>query len=107
MLGILLIFFIGRYFYYLAEDYGKQKWVFAILGVLTYYAGTFVGGLIIGIGLVIMGGTSIEEINRFVLSFMVLPFGVGLCYGLYYILKSYWEKNKPLDTDLIDQIGGD
>ncbi len=44
MLGLFLLYFIGKIFYQLAEAHNKNKWVFAILGVIAYYAGTFLGG---------------------------------------------------------------
>ena len=34
MLGLLLIYFIGKYFYDLAAEFEKNKWLYAILGVV-------------------------------------------------------------------------
>jgi len=42
MLGILFIYYIGRYFYTLAGRYQKNEWGFAIAGVLSYYGGQVV-----------------------------------------------------------------
>ena len=48
MLGLLLLYWIGKYFYKLAEAYDKSKWGFTILGIVVYYAGIVVLGLILG-----------------------------------------------------------
>ena len=34
MLGLVLLYWIGKYFYKLAEEYDKSKWGFAILGLV-------------------------------------------------------------------------
>ena len=41
-LGYILIFYIGFYFYRLAENHSKNKWLFAILGVAAYFFGIIV-----------------------------------------------------------------
>jgi len=92
MLGLLLIYFIGKYFYTLADDHGKNKWVFALLGIATYYVGTFVGGLIVGIGIEFWGETSIDEMSSLALGLIALPFGLAACSGLYFILKMNWKE---------------
>lgn len=79
MLGILLIYFIGKYFYRLAEKFNQNKWLYAILGIVTYYVGTFVGGIILAIfdELLTM---EINWENNFALGLLVLPFGIASTY---------------------------
>jgi hypothetical protein len=48
MLGLVFIYFIGRYYYKLAENHNRSKWGFAVLGVATYYGGTFAAGAFAG-----------------------------------------------------------
>ncbi|MEL6625575.1 MAG: hypothetical protein AAFS00_00845 [Bacteroidota bacterium] len=105
MLGILLIYFIGKYFFDLAEDHDKSRWGFAILGIVVYYVGTFLGGIILGVVFLIFDWGNIEEWNDIVLSLMAMPFGIGSCVGLYFILKSIWEKKASQTLDMIDAIG--
>ncbi|MEL6650056.1 MAG: hypothetical protein AAFP02_02595 [Bacteroidota bacterium] len=105
MLGLVLLYFIGRYFYYLAEDYGKSKWGFAILGVISYYAGTFLFGITFGIFYEIFGSGSIEDFSDIAIGLMALPFGIATCAGLYYLLKRIWSKEEKFDPTIIDQIG--
>ena len=49
MLGILLIYFIGKSFYTLAETHNRSRWTFAIIGIVTYYASLFLGAIILGL----------------------------------------------------------
>ncbi|MDG3583542.1 hypothetical protein [Galbibacter pacificus] len=101
MLGLLLIFFIGRYFYQLADDYNKNKWGFAILGIVIYYAGTFVAGIFIGL----FYPTALETMDSLALNLIALPVGIIFCGVLYYILERNWEKKSKIDPTSIDQIG--
>ncbi len=92
MLGILLIYFIGKKFYELAGTYKKKQLAYAILGVVSYYIGTFFGGLTIAIGSDLMGSTPIEEMNEYALGIMALPFGLLACWIVYQMLKRTWRK---------------
>lgn len=104
MLGLFLIYFIGKKFYDLAAKYNKHQWGFAIAGVASYYAGTFIAGILIAIYLELWGSTSIEDMNDLTLNFMALPFGVLACFGLYKLLERSWER-KPTqsDSDILDE----
>ena len=104
MLGILLIYFIGRYLYKLAEEFNKNRWLFAILGVVIYYVGTFFGGIIIAIlDELFMFGLNWE--NDLILAIIALPFGLGLVYLFHYLLKKKWEKSVIIETESIEDIG--
>jgi hypothetical protein len=110
MIGIILIYFVGKAFYDLAGRHHKGQWLSAILGVVSYYGGQFAGGVILAIGYELFIG-SIDEINETVLSVLALPIGVLACWGFYRILKSRWEKKETfsesseevLDANFIDQ----
>ncbi len=105
MLGLFLIYFIGRYFYKLAEDHNKSKWAFAILGVISYYAGIFLGGIFIGLFYALVLETDIESSNNFGISLLALPFGIFCCWMFYRILKNRWSKEvvSQVDIDVLDQ----
>ena len=104
MLGILLLYFIGKYFYDLAQDHGKSKWLFAILGIITYYAGTFIAGLLIGVAIEFWGMYSLADMNDFVLGLMALPVGVLACIVLYQILKEVW-RDERVKSEVTDEMG--
>jgi hypothetical protein len=105
MLGILLLYWIGKYFYKLAETYDKSKWGFTILGVVVYYAGIVVLGLLLGIVLEIFSPGYFEEMNDMALNLMALPLGLLSCYGFYKYLENTWKKNAPSTINSIDEIG--
>lgn len=111
MVGLILIYFVGKAFYELAGFNGKGQWLFAILGVASYYAGMFIGQIILAIGYTLFLDGSIDEMNEILLGLLGLPFGVLACWGFYRILKSRWEKKETfsgsseevLDANVIDQ----
>lgn len=105
MLGLILIYFIGKQFYKLAEEFKKSKWGFAILGVVSYYAGTFIAGMAIGIYYELWGTGSIDNLSDIELSLLALPMGLLTTVGLYFFLRWYWRKNQPIIVDKIDDIG--
>ena len=39
MVGLILIYFTGKAFANLAEEYNKGKWLYGFLGVFSYYGG--------------------------------------------------------------------
>jgi len=102
MLGILLLYFIGKSFYRLAEIYNKSKWTFAIVGIATYYAGTVVGALLIGP--LIVYYASYSYITDMVYGLIGIPFGLLAWWGLYTYLKNDWSKSrKPKNHDILDE----
>lgn len=110
MIGLILLFFVGKAFYVLAENHGKAKLPFAVLGVASYYAGLFLGGMIIAICYEVLMDGSIDDINDMLLGLLGLPFGVLTCWGLYTILKRSWSRKETfsapeeiLDANLGDQ----
>ena len=104
MLGLLIIYFIGKKFFDLAREFDKNKWGFAIAGVGSYYVGTFIGGVIITICLDIFLDKSIEEMDEFGLALIALPFGLLASWGLFVLLKRNW-KGQPIyhHSDILDE----
>ncbi|MEM8908000.1 MAG: hypothetical protein AAGD05_09165 [Bacteroidota bacterium] len=98
MLGILLIYFIAKAYSDLAAKHERSKWGFAILGIVSYYLGGFIGGIILAIAFELLGMTPIEEMNETALGLLAIPFGVLFCWGLYQWLKHSWTH-----TDIINQ----
>ena len=109
MIGLILLYFVGKAFYDLAGLHNKNEWLYAVLGVGSYYAGIIVGGFLTAIGYELYG-ESIDEVNETLLGILALPIGVLACWGFYRNLKSRWEKSKTfsgptgdvLDAHLID-----
>jgi hypothetical protein len=108
MVGLILLYFVGKAFYDMAVSEGKSKWLFAILGVASYYTGLFIGGLLLAIGYELFLDGSIDEVNETALSALALPFGVLACWGFYTLLKKRWSNKQAisaadeiLDTNMI------
>lgn len=96
MLGLVLLYWIGKYYYNLAEQHKKSKWGFAILGIATYYAGIFFFGIIIAVLVEIIAPGAWENFNDLLLGLLMVPFGILSTYGLFKFLEKYWKK-KALD----------
>lgn len=110
MLGIIFLFIIGKQFYKLAEEYSKSKWGFAILGIVTYYAGTFITAIIYGLIYFSMYPEASEEsVETIYLTLAVIVFGILSSVILYFILESNWKKNQKVEKKAmnIDDIGKD
>nr|WP_321407127.1 hypothetical protein [uncultured Carboxylicivirga sp.] len=101
MLGLLLLYWIGKYYYKLAEQYNKNHWGFAILGVASYYGGTFLFSFLAGIIMEIISPGIIDSINEVLFSVVMIPFGLLTCYLVYIYLEKTW-RNK--DSGLINKI---
>ncbi|WP_299126135.1 hypothetical protein [uncultured Winogradskyella sp.] len=104
MLGLLLLYWIGKYFYKLAEEYNKSKWGFSILGIAVYYAGIILASFTTGIVIGIFYPQMLENTNETVLGLFMLPFGILSCYLLYIILEKTWKKAKSDENRFLNQI---
>lgn len=105
MLGLLLLFFIGKYYVELANQFNKNKWLYAILGIATYYAGTIAFGFSLGLYAVIAENPEVLEMNNIVLGLMAIPFGILTTWILYTILKNNWKKRTGTeDVELLDNL---
>lgn len=104
-LGLFLIYWLGKRFYTLAEKYNQNKWLFAILGVIIYYFGQFVYGMI----LVILSEFFYLDIDidNVVYSLIGIPIGALFCYAFYYFLEKHWKSKKVEPVENIDNIGKD
>ncbi|WP_405296668.1 hypothetical protein [Algibacter sp. Ld11] len=105
MLGLVLLYWIGKYFYKLAEVYNKSQWGFAILGIVVYYAGIVIFAFALGIIAELVAPGAIDGVNDTLLGIIMLPFGLLSAYLLYKYLEKTWEKNKPNTDVMIDEIG--
>lgn len=102
MLGIFLIYFIGKKFAELAEQYDRHKWGYGILGVVAYYLGTIIFGVLYVLYIEFFTEKSIDEVNEHVINFMAVPFGLLICWIVYRLLESAWKKKPHLKSDNYD-----
>ncbi|CAM4149018.1 MULTISPECIES: hypothetical protein [Flavobacterium] len=106
MLGILVIFFIGKYFYQLAEKYNQNKLLFAILGVVAYYVGGAIAGVVLAIFSMIIE-FEVDWDNTLLMGILGLPAGLLSCWLFYYLLEKNWKKKEVKPLENIDDIGRD
>ena len=109
LLGLILLYFAGKAFYDLAAEHRRSKWLFAILGIVSYYAGLYFGAFLIGIGYALLYREIPDNGNEMVLGLLAIPIGVLVCWGFYKILERQWSKtserfvadeNETIDADL-------
>ncbi|SOE20166.1 hypothetical protein SAMN06298216_0664 [Spirosomataceae bacterium TFI 002] len=109
MLGIFIIYWIGKRYYALAYDYEKSPWLYAILGVAIYYVSQFIVGITIGFTLPDLvsndSGSSFSTI-----SILGVLGGVLVWWVVYELIKRNWEKKyfaeyQNISDDEIEQIG--
>lgn len=99
MIGIIFIYFVGKKFYKLAEEKHKKKWLYAIIGVLSYYFGLVTGGLALGVLLEIFMPGTVDSMNEMALGLLCVPFGLLACFGLYWIFKNAWQGDEIIETN--------
>jgi len=98
MLGILLIYFVGRYFYRLAIEYNKRKWLWAIVGVGSWYAGILVFTIVLLLYAELTGNYELYELEDRVLNLIGIPFSLATSILFYMLLRHLWSKKDNLDT---------
>ena len=104
MLSIILIVLLGRYFYRLAEEFNQNRWLYAVLGVISYYVGSAVGGLVIGFADMIFDlGIDFDDTSTLI--FIAVPFGLGAAFIFYFLLTKKWKKEVVVEKDEIQDIG--
>lgn len=96
MLGLVLLYFIGKSFYTLANTYNRSPWGFAILGVVAYYGANFAFQLLLIFILEV-------DLDPYLIAVISIPFGLLAWWGLYTYLKKQWEINPVRkSSDVLD-----
>lgn len=101
MLDIIIILAIGNFFFRLSREYDKNVWLFAILGIISYYAGTLLAGFVIGL-LIVRNELEVNEGNYILYGMASIPFGVICCVVCYFLLKKNWSAMRNNRTDTLD-----
>ena len=100
-LGYILIFYIGFYFYRLAENHKRNKWLFGFVGIATYLSGLAIYPLTIRLLY------SEESYNFDLTAISLKSFLIGLLsvFFLFQVLSLIWSRKKVTDKEDIDKIG--
>ena len=113
MLGLILWYFIGKYFYDLATVHNRNKWGYAVFGVFSYYLGPIIFGLSLGIYSGMNSEFDIDNLESLTLDLLSIPLGLLSCWITYVILKKRFEKkaipvsNEMLDYEILSDHEGD
>lgn len=99
MIGLILTFFAGKFFYDLAKEYGKNKVGYAIIGVVSYYGGQFLAGMLIYVIIDFFSITAIDENNKMVIGLLGLPIGILTCFIVYKMLSKRIYNQEVLTSD--------
>jgi hypothetical protein len=106
MFGLILLYFIWKNYAELAATYGKNKIGYALLGIASYYGGTIIVGVILGIIAAVWNDGLVDEGNDIFLSLIALPFGILTVWGVYKILEKRWraaaDGGDPMDSNSLD-----
>ena len=101
MLGYIFLFYIGFYFYRLAENHKKNKWLFGIVGIATY----IFGNAIFALHTIFFLEQNINNFNILFFSFKSFVIGLLFAFTLFYLLHFVWSRKKVIIEEEIDKIG--
>ncbi len=101
MFGILFLYLIGKYFYKLAEENSQNKWLYAVLGIVIYYFGVFLGGFILGF-IFLIADFDFDWDNNTLNNLIAIPFGFTADYLFYSILKKRWLTKIEIKDEIQD-----
>lgn len=103
MLGILFLYWIGKYFYQLAQKFNQNKWLYAILGLGVFYGSQIVTAILIAIISEIFDlGIDFESV---IINLVGILFGGIACYLFYLLLEKVWKRDVIIIKDSIQDIG--
>jgi len=83
----------------LAKEYVKNKVGYAIIGVVSYYGGQFLAGMLIYVLIDFFGITAIDENNKMVIGLLGLPIGILTCFIVYKMLSKRIHHEEVLTSD--------
>lgn len=85
MLGLLLIYFVGKYFYELAHEHDRSRWGFAILGVVVYYVSQLMLGTIL-VSTLVLSGMEMTPGTQLLMNVIAIACGVAGIWLFYFLL---------------------
>ena len=111
MLGLLILYFLAKPFYKLAERYDRSPIGYAVLAIFLYYVVIFGSSLIGGVVMELSSPGMVDTINESLLGLLFIPFGLVFLFFFYgYLEKRFRSGGRGgtppedlLDAQLIDQ----
>ncbi|MFI1743732.1 hypothetical protein [Thalassobellus sediminis] len=105
MLGILLLYFIGKRFYDLSEEFNQNKLLFTILSIVVYYGVGFLFVMIIAVLDMFVFEWGFDWEKSYGMNLLVIPFGLLAVWAFYMFLENRWKKSVVIVKDEINDIG--
>jgi cytochrome b561 len=90
MLGIFLIYWVGRKYYDLAIRHGRSAWGYCILAIVIYYGSQFFLGIILALSMPELMA-NLDSGEEMALNFIGIPISLGVWYSVLVYLRKKWE----------------
>lgn len=100
-LSYIFLFYVGFYFYRLAENHEKNKWLFALIGIATYFLSLIIYPLYLRFFI----GDEIEDFDITSISLKSFLIGLIIVFLLFQLLSIIWSRKKKVNKKEIDKIG--
>lgn len=106
MLGFFILCIIGLKFYDLAKAHLKNKWLYGIAGLTSYFIGTIIVTLFSEFA-VDGSGNKMYDSSGSTETIVSIIFGFFICYTFYKTIQAKWEEEKMesqsnvLDSELV------
>lgn len=101
ILSYIFLFYVGFYFYRLAENHQKNKWLFAIIGIITYLLFLFIYPLYLRL----FYKEEILDINLVLVSLKSFLIALISLFILFQVLSFMWNKKEKVNNQEINTIG--
>lgn len=97
----IFLFYVGFYFYRLAENHKRNKWIYGVLGIVTY----IIGANIYPVFLYFIDSEYIDDYDLTSIAFKSFLIGIISVFVLFQVLSFVWNKKEEIDKREIDKIG--
>ncbi len=96
MLGLIPLFFIGRWYYQLAHEFNKERWGYAFLGVGIAIAAQILFGFVTGFIAALTDNLQWLD-NPLIISLIAFAFAITCVVIVYNMLKRSWKKTAEVE----------
>lgn len=100
-LSYIFLFYVGFYFYRLAEIHKRNKWLFGLLGIVVYFASTVLYLLYLRFFL----EENLEELDMIKVTFKSFLIGLTSVVIVFQILSFIWSRKDKKYKSKVEEIG--
>lgn len=101
LISYIFLFYVGFYFFRLAENHKRNKWLFSLIGIITFFVGYFSYIFYYRIF------RQVEIVDFSIIAIRLKSFFSGLIFVVieFHLLDFIWSKKKRKKKEEIDKIG--